>query len=572
MIILNSIFGTEIEMATVREKIEGFLYPFYERFTDMCYKGGEDTEFMGVRLLDDDIKFTHGALVNAAATLYAYYVKVGDKRAGEVLDRLHYFIKIAASAVCKTWGKIAILRAFCTLDDAGLVGHIKPEYTEMVKEKTNYEDFFDKEKLDVRGMATNYMQVAMACAGMRERLGWENDGYAQRIMEKLSDILQTTANDGWLDDEIPYGRFDRYSLVLASEFADTARIVGMDIPEFITKNIRRCADIMLFTANKSGNGICYGRSVSVHGDSTAAEVLSTAIAEGLLSEDEKKRAVTYLMAVYEKKLSFWYDSDKECFNMWWGGRGHDVYRPIDRLLETNLDAANHMYMQLKNLAAGGAADIQADGVIEASSDWESMIVRFKKTDSDERATVILKRGERLVMLPFVAFGSHFGDHSEYYPVPFFSGGILEGPPSADFPLFVPEYTDDAGTKYKPVQYFDKVSYSAENGRVTVAAEGDLAIIENKHARRSDIRFSLNYEFVENTINVKINVGRDMKTAVMYTCGRPDAIAVSTLGFDTCEDVKTCCEPQYRGVHGELQNVKIHSVNSPATLGYKIVIK
>jgi len=52
-------------MATLRKAIEDFIYPFLERVTDMVYKGGEDTVWHGVRVLDDDIKFTHGAMVSA---------------------------------------------------------------------------------------------------------------------------------------------------------------------------------------------------------------------------------------------------------------------------------------------------------------------------------------------------------------------------------------------------------------------------------------------------------------------------------------------------------------------------
>lgn len=183
-------------MPTIRNTIEGFIYPFLERFTDMVYKGGEDTEFQGVRLLDDDIRFTHGALVNAAATLYAYYVRENDKRSDEVLERLHYFIKIAAESVCKTWGKIAILRGFNTLHECGLLERVAPEYIELVRDRTNYEDFFDKETLELRGMATNYYQVAMACAGMREKFGWENDGYAEKIKAKLCSILKEKTVNG----------------------------------------------------------------------------------------------------------------------------------------------------------------------------------------------------------------------------------------------------------------------------------------------------------------------------------------------------------------------------------------
>ena len=66
-------------MPTLRAMIDGFIYPFLERVTDMVYRGGEDTVWHGVRVLDDDIKFTHGALVNAAATLYTHYVKTSFK-------------------------------------------------------------------------------------------------------------------------------------------------------------------------------------------------------------------------------------------------------------------------------------------------------------------------------------------------------------------------------------------------------------------------------------------------------------------------------------------------------------
>lgn len=559
-------------MATLREKIEGFIYPFYERFTDLCYKGGEDTEFLGVRLLDDASRFTHGALVNAAATLYQYYAKTQDARRGEVLKRLHLFIKLAAENVCKTWGKIAILRAFCTLDDAGLIDDIDPEYTALVKEKTNYEDFFDKERLDTRGMATNYMQVAMACAAMRERLGWENEGYSKRIMEKLSSILLTTASDGWLDDEIPYGRFDRYSLVLSSEFADTARIARLDVPDFIKKNIRRSAEIMLFSANSKGDCIPYGRSVAIHGDSTAAEVLSTAIAEGLLNEEECRTAITYMMAIYDKKLSFWYDEGVGAFNMWWGGRGHDSYRPIDRILETNLDAANHMYMQLKNLTEGGVADIEIDGAIDSSSKWESKFIRFRSMDDDERSLMILKRNGQLVMIPFVAFGSHFGNHSAYYPFPAFSGGILESSPRAEFPFFVPEYTDEDGKKYRPVQYFNKVDHTCENGNIELTATGYLAIIDGTDAHRSDIKFEIKYKIKENTINVAINIGRNMVCAEMYTSEKSDHISVLAKGFDDFCNVQTGGELKYLGTHGEIENVKIHTKKLPSELGYEIVIK
>ena len=92
-------------MKTLRKIIEDFIYPRFEFYTELAYREGEDVTYLGIRLLEDEAKFTHGTLVNAAATLYVHYVKKGDKRADEVLERIHYFIEISARNVCKTWGK-----------------------------------------------------------------------------------------------------------------------------------------------------------------------------------------------------------------------------------------------------------------------------------------------------------------------------------------------------------------------------------------------------------------------------------------------------------------------------------
>ena len=99
-------------MGSCRQIIEGFIYPHLEKFTDMVYRGGEDTEFMGVRVLDDRERFTHGATICGACILFAHYKRTGDVRADVVLQRLCRFIEIATASTCKTWGKLGILRGF----------------------------------------------------------------------------------------------------------------------------------------------------------------------------------------------------------------------------------------------------------------------------------------------------------------------------------------------------------------------------------------------------------------------------------------------------------------------------
>ncbi|MBQ8689346.1 MAG: hypothetical protein IJ515_03170 [Clostridia bacterium] len=558
-------------MSTLRTRIESFVYPFYERFTDMVYKGGEDTVFRGIRVLDDDIKFTHGALVNAAATLYVHYVKTNDTRADEVLKRLNYFIMIATENVCKTWGKIAILRAFNTLNKAGLVGRVDAELAERVREKTEYDDFFDKEKLDTRGMATNYMQVAMACAGYRESLGWENGGYAEKIKEKLVGILAEKAENGWLDDEVPYGRFDRYSVVLPAEFADTAAESGLDVPTLITENLRCSTEALLFMANERGDGVSYGRSVACHGDCTVVEVLSSAFATGLIKESERELALAYSMRAVDKLLNFWYDGEAGCFNMWWGGRGTNDYRPIDRILETNLDIANHLFMALCNFERAGVADAECSASLPRPENWQLYDLTFINREDNVKKTLIMRRDDTLLMLPFVGLGGHMGKRCSYYPFPAVCG-TLESSQIALYPFMLPEYKDENGRSYRPCQFFDRVTASNSGDTVTAVAEGYLSVCDTDTPERSDARFTLSFKIVGNKVDMSITADKPMASAEMITASCQGNAEITATGFDSAAKINTEERADFRGAQGALTDATLHTVSRPATLGYTAILK
>ena len=557
-------------MPTLRAMIDGFIYPFLERVTDMVYRGGEDTVWHGVRVLDDDIKFTHGALVNAAATLYTHYVKTGDERAAEVLDRLHYFIKIAASNVCKTWGKIAILRGFNNLYEAGLIDRVDAEYIELVKDRTNYEDFFDKETIELKNMATNYFQVAMACAGFREKFGWESGGYAERIKEKLVGILESKSVDGWMDDELPFGRFDRYSFVLASEFADTASSVGLSVPETIKSNLRVATDIVMFMANSDGDGVIYGRSVACHGDSTAPEVLSSAFATGVIREHERELALSYCARVYEKVLNFWYNGEKGCFDVWWGGRAYNNYRPIDRILETNLDMANHLYMALKNFERAGVADIEPTYNFPTPDKWQIREIKFIDKPDDVKKTFVMRRGDMLMMIPFVGLGKYWGKKNAYYPFPAIAR-VLEASPESEHPFMLPEYTDENGITYRPCQFFDKVTFTECEDGARIVAEGYLSITETSVPVKSDCRFKLEFEIDGLKIKMRASTDKRFKSAVMLTGAAENGAEINAVGFDAMADVDSSTDSDFRGIHGRIVGVKRHSVTAPKILGYDMKI-
>lgn len=208
-------------MNTVSSLINGFVWEHLEYYVSLVDEGGEDTVIEGIRALDEKEKFVHGALVNATAQLYIHYVRENDPRAAQTLERLKKFIGFIKPHPCRTWGKLSVLRALASLKEAGLLDVIEPETLEMLKEKTDYSDFFIKEEMRLRGAPSNYIQVAMSCAGYRELIGFENDGYCDAIKDTLLELMKNGAIDGWMDEDPPNGRFDRYSLIVTSELSDS---------------------------------------------------------------------------------------------------------------------------------------------------------------------------------------------------------------------------------------------------------------------------------------------------------------------------------------------------------------
>ncbi len=555
-------------MASCREVIEGFLYPHLEKFTALVYRGKEDTEFMGIRVMDDDSRFTHGALVCGACILFAHYRRTNDPRADIAKERLLEFIRIAASGVCKTWGKLGILRGFNLLSERGLISEIPSELVDAIKEKTDYADFFEKETMTLRNMATNYLQVAMACAGYRERLGWENDGVSARIAEMLVGVLEKS-DDGWMDDELPYGRYDRYSFILTSEFADTAADIGLSLPETVRKNLALSAENMLFMANPAGDCILYGRSVACHGDAVGEEVLASALAHGIIKGDACDPALSYIYAVLKKIVGFWYDSEKESFNIWFDGRSTNTYRSVARVLEVNIDMSIHLFTTLKNLERAGVADREISTDIPTDNVWVSRKVCFSKDNESERSVVILKRGGRIIFIPFVGLGSFWGRRVAYYPFPVMAR-VIEASPTAEYPFMIPEYIDDSGNMYRPCQYFTDVSVKEKNDGVTVVANGFLSLFDKNTPKMTDIPFRHTVNVVGEDIEMTTECDGDFALARTYFGACDDGVVIRPFGYEITE--KNAPTHSTDGIHKSIKNIMECKSAGTHRLGCHISIK
>ena len=487
--------------------------------------------------------------MNATAQLYIHYVKENDERADRTLARLKKFIGFATKEQCKTWGKLSVLRALASLKEASLLGSIEPETLEILKVKTENTDFYDKEKMALRGAPSNYNQVAMACAGYRELIGFENEGYCDAIKDKLLDLMKNGAIDGWMDEQPPYGRFDRYSLLVTSELSDTLDSLHKDFPDFTAENLKKMAKLCVFMANNKGDGVNYGRSLSCHGDGACVEALASAFRRGLVDEADKDIAIAYSVKIIEKTLDFWYDKEKRSFDIWWNGRSTNRYRQVHRVLEVNLDMAIHLLTTLKNFELAGLADYEPEMALSAPENWILHEVTFINDPDRKAKTVVLRRGDTLVMLPLIGLGNQV-KNAAYQPYPAICG-MLEGAPEAKMPYLVPEYILADGTVARPVQYYSDIITVEKNGSVTVTAKGTLCNVGERLHEKVNSTFTAVFEFTGEMITVCFEADADVKAIEMVIGVHDKNHEITAYGFDESEEMSTEGEYDFMTPHGAI---------------------
>ena len=555
-------------MKSISSLINGFVWEHLERFVGLVDEGGEETVFEGVSVLDEPEKFVHGALVNATANLYVHYVKKDDPRAEITLRRLNKFLSFVLKTDVRTWGKLSCLRGLYALHSANLLEKISHDTLEILKIKTDYSDFYNKEKNEIISLPTNYYRVAMACAGYREMLGWDTERFSERIREKLVGIIAKGSESGWMDEEPPHGRFDRYSIILSSEFADTALDLSLEVPEFLKNNLKSAAEMSLLMANNSGDGVNYGRSLSCHGDATPLEIFSSAAALGLLEEKNIPLAVAYSVRILEKILGFWYDGEKGSFDIWWRGRSTNKYRQVHRVLEVNLDMAMHLITTLRNFDRAGISELTLeDGIIEESDSWSLSRVDF--TADGKKSLFILKKRNTFALLPLIGLGS-VCDWAAYMPFPAICGK-LEAAPQAHMPFLVPEYSLGDGCFARPIEFYDCISYSNVNCGFVIVAEGNLAFLKGGTAEKSEYRFKTVYTFSGSVIEASFTTDAPYSEAKMVSGIHSANDKLETFGFDSSSVIDTDGEYDFKTPSGAIVKAEEYVSSRHAELGYRLYI-
>ena len=562
-------------MKTIRTVIESFVYEHIAYFVDLVAKGGEDTVYEGIRVLDEKEKFVHGALVDTTAALYVWERAHNSANAPETFKRLQTFIGYATKEQCKTWGKLALLRALTRLHKANCLDLLPKETLLQLKEKTQYTDFFDKDTLSVIDLPSNYVQVALACAGYREALGWDTDPFSEQIKETLMEIMAGSSDTGWMDEQPPQGRFDRYSILISSEIYDNFSQFGKSIPDSVKKNLLDAAELTLFMANTRGDGINYGRSLSCHGDAASLEILGSALACGLLDPSDYDRAVNYSLHILEKILTFWYRSEKKSFDIWWNGRTTNSYRGVHRVLEVNLDMSIHLLTTLRNFETAGLADYEPKEPLAEPTSWTAQEICFLENENRAAKTVVCRRNDLLVMLPLIGLGS-FHSAQAYQPYPALCGA-LEGSPQGILPYLIPEYQLNDGAVVRPIQYYTQITTIREEDTVVVTAKGNLCDIGDKMPSKRKESFVSTYRFHETAIEATFQIDCPYQECRMLIGTHNHSTRIQPLGFTKLTPIATADPREFYTPHGAITEAvmatakQVTDVEQSPVLGYQVTL-
>jgi len=553
-------------MTSIKKRIEGLIYPHLEKYITSVYDMGTDAVLFGIRVMDDTGgNYTRSALVHTTAMLYIHYMKNGDKRAEKTLEMLNGFINLMPGLTVKTWGKISLLRAYVALKKAGLMDKVDNTNLDIIKEQTDYSDFFDAQNLSISGYASNYIQVALAIAAMREYLGWEDKGASTVAGEFLMNVAKGGSPLGFTDEEVGRGRFDRYSFLLTSELSDSLLSVDRDIPDWARENLTLSSTIALKMANARGDGFNYGRSLSCHGDCAVAEVLSSALSRGLVGQKDVPLALAYISKIIDKTLNFWFDKEKESFNIWWDGRSTNRYRQVKRVLEVNLDMCVHLSAILENLERAGIADTEPDeSVIPSPLNWEFTRLDF----AENRTAVFLRHGDILASVPLIGLGNK-STFAAYMPFPAICKTV-ESAPEAKHPFLVPEYTVSANT-LRPVEYYDEIKTEKNGERVVITAHGTLAIYDERYTQRSDYRFTVKYTFNNEKISVSFETDAPANMATMIIGTQNSTARIIPVGTYVKEPLSPVGDYDFMTPHGQIDSAYRIIFTKTNKLGYEILL-
>ena len=533
--------------------VQNQLAPHSQRLLAMLAEQGHGFTLQGTAVFDGRDTFLPGKIAVALADILVASPRHGAHFSKDLLS----FRKIAALTIDDandSWGAYYYLSALDMLRQAGLLTKAIDTATLVkLRVKLDWRTFVDPQKYELIDHPNNYYCVAFGIARLRARMGWESGEAANRLFIKLRDHYDRySGSNGFADETMGEGRYDRYSILLAAELTHHFIESGATPPEEVLGWLRKSTDVMLARMHASGEGFEYGRSLGPYSETAIIEVLTSAAVLGILTDQEKEMAYAYCARAAARFVDFWVDKASGSVDLWGKGRRTDAYRGSFRRFGENL-SLTHQFAYTNALWNGlGYKDREPIANLSAAlNELPKQSVTWFARGSLDRALLTRRDGEHIIGLPMISGGTTQHMHSPYFPIPF-SRGMLSGVADGTQPMLLPQFRLLDGSILMPLVFIRDIDVAAQDERTTV------------HYRQSELdRLGGNSPVADDRLSVATSYvfeqGRITRSD-LYTPKQPLDIAGIELDFGTFSELIAVSKDSVTFNKGAIETFKVSGLD------------
>lgn len=350
--------------------------------------------------------------------------------------------------------------------------------------------FYDKDKHEVINLPENYLGVAARVAAMSWQMGVLKD---RSMVDSVVERAAKQFLDGaiYADDNLPTGRYDRYSNEYVRFCWDAADIAGrQDIKEKLKPSIKQQMKLWWDVVSPQGYGYNWGRSQGLVSYLDTLEIVSF-----LAQNPEFRPAPLPELAALYNQAWRWiradYSDKTHMFNVFGYGRGNYSYiNPSREWQQTGTGFGKLILAHdgfIKALANENVTEFPAEPSLPQVKRFEWFAQGGKK-----EGVWLVRQGKLRYALP-ITVGTKPAI-SDYLPAPFGLPGFA-APVEEVYPSFVPFLTLTDGNVYAASDGADSILPEADGTALKFtntkwARVGSKSGERFENGLRSDVEFSI----------------------------------------------------------------------------------
>lgn len=350
--------------------------------------------------------------------------------------------------------------------------------------------FYDKEKREVVNLPENYLGVAARVAAMSWQMGVLKD---RALVDSVVERAAKQFTDGaiYADDNIPTGRYDRYSNEYVRFCWDAADIAGrQDIKDKLKRSLKEQMKLWWDLVSPEGYGYNWGRSQGL------VSYLDTLEIVAFLAQNPEFRPapLSELAALYNQAWRWIradYDDKTHMFKVFGYGRGNYSYINPSREWQQTGTAFGKIILAndgfIKAVSKEGLGQFPAIPSLPDVKRFE-----FFANGEKKEGVWLVRQGRLRFALP-ITVGTKPAI-ADYLPAPFGVSGFA-APVEEVYPSMVPFLTLSDGGVYAAADGADAITISPDAAKLTIgntkwARVGSKSGERSETGLRGEVEFSL----------------------------------------------------------------------------------